>query len=90
MDDVFVPYYTERNGYRMPDYHRLDVGLTWYFKERKKYNHNLNFSIYNTYARENAYSITFETDPDDKTKTQAIQTTLFKLVPSITYNFTLK
>ena len=90
VDDVFVPYYTERNGYRMPDYHRLDVGLTWYFKERKKYNHNLNFSIYNTYARENAYSITFETDPDDKTKTQAIQTTLFKLVPSITYNFTLK
>ena len=90
VDDVFVPYYTERNGYRMPDYHRLDVGLTWYFKERKRYNHNLNLSVYNAYARENAYSITFETDPDDKTKTQAIQTTLFKLVPSITYNFTLK
>lgn len=90
VDDVFVPYYTERNGYRMPDYHRLDIGLTWYFKERKRYNHSLNFSVYNAYARENAYSITFETDPDDNTKTQAVQTTLFKLVPSITYNFTLK
>ena len=32
-----VPYYTERNGYRMPDYHRMDVGLTWYMKDKKKF-----------------------------------------------------
>ena len=85
-----VPYYTERNGYRMPDYHRMDVGLTWYMKDKKKFEHNLNFSIYNVYARENAYTITFEQDPDDASKTVAIQTTLFKLIPSITYNFNLK
>lgn len=86
----YVPYYTERNGYRMPDYHRMDVGLTWYMKDRKKFEHNLNFSIYNVYARENAYTITFEEDPDDPSKTVAVQTTLFKLIPSITYNFNLK
>ncbi len=85
-----VPYYTERNGYRMPDYHRMDVGVTWYMKDKKKFEHNLNFSIYNVYARENAYTITFEEDPDDASKTVAIQTTLFKLIPSITYNFNLK
>ena len=85
-----VPYYTERNGYRMPDYHRMDIGLTWYMKDKKKFEHNLNFSIYNVYARENAYTITFEQDPDDASKTVAIQTTLFKLIPSITYNFNLK
>jgi hypothetical protein len=33
VDGNIVPYYTERNGYRMPDYHRLDIGLTW---QRKK------------------------------------------------------
>lgn len=87
---VTVPYYTERNGYRMPDYHRLDLGLTWYFKDREKFEHNMNFSIYNAYNRENAYTITFQQDPDDPTKTQAVQTTLFKIIPAITYNFNLK
>jgi hypothetical protein len=85
-----VPFYTERNGYRMPDYHRMDVGFTWYMKERKKFEHNLNVSIYNVYARENAYTITFEENPDNPAETQAVQTTLFKLIPSITYNFNLK
>ena len=89
IDGTIIPYYTERNGYRMPDYHRLDVGFTWYMKERKHFTHNLNVSVYNTYARENAYTITFETDPDTG-ETRAIQTTLFKIVPSLTYNFTIK
>lgn len=38
-----IPYYTERNGYRMPDYHRLDLGVTLYNKERKKFRSNWNF-----------------------------------------------
>ncbi len=85
-----VPYYTERNGYRMPDYHRLDFGFTWYMKERKHFDHNLNISVYNAYARENAYTITFQPNPDDPSETQAVQTTLFKIIPSITYNFNIK
>ncbi|HIP33074.1 MAG TPA: TonB-dependent receptor [Crocinitomicaceae bacterium] len=90
INGTFIPYYTERNGYRMPNYHRMDLGLTWYMKDRKKFEHNLNISIYNLYARENAYTITFEEDPDNPNNTQAVQTTLFKLIPSITYNFKLK
>ncbi len=90
IDGTVIPYYTERNGYRMPDYHRLDLGLTVYFKERPKFEHNLNISIYNAYARENAYTITFEEDEQQPGKTKAIQTTLFRIVPSITYNFNIK
>jgi hypothetical protein len=82
-----VFYYTERNGYRMPAYHRLDVAATMKLKERKRFSSELSFSIYNAYARENAYTITFEQDPNDASKTQAVQTSLFKLVPSISYNF---
>lgn len=85
-----IPYYTERNGYRMPDYHRLDLGLTWYMKDRKHFEHNLNVSVYNAYARENAYTITFQDNPDNPAETQAVQTSLFKIVPSLTYNFTIK
>lgn len=90
VNGTIVPYYTERNGYRMPNYHRLDLGMTVYFKERPKFEHNLNISIYNTYARENAYTITFEEDTENPGKTKAIQTTLFKIVPAITYNFNIK
>lgn len=90
INGAIVPYYTERNGYRMPDYHRLDLGLTLYFKERPKFDHNLNISVYNAYARENAYTISFEEDENNPGKTKAIQTTLFRIVPSITYNFNIK
>ena len=90
LNGTVIPYYTERNGYRMPDYHRLDLGATFYFKEREKFEHNLNVSIYNAYNRENAYTITFQEAELDPTQTEAVQTTLFKIIPSITYNFKFK
>ncbi|MDR3712417.1 MAG: TonB-dependent receptor [Puia sp.] len=79
--------YTERNAYRMPSYNRLDVGATLQGKKTKKFDSNWNFSIYNLYGRENPYSISFQQDPGDASKTQAIQYALFRWVPSVTYNF---
>ncbi|HTX18501.1 MAG TPA: TonB-dependent receptor [Bacteroidota bacterium] len=78
-----VPYYTERNGYRMPAYHRLDLSATWTLGPHS----NINFSIYNAYDRWNAYSIYFQRDPVNPNLTQAVQTTFFPLIPSATYNF---
>ena len=86
VNGVVTNYYTERNGYRMPPYHRLDIGITWQNVKRANFESSFNFSCYNVYGRENAYSITFQQDPKDLTKTQALQTTLFRWVPSITYN----
>jgi len=82
--------YTERNAARMPNYHRLDLGLTWIRKNTEKFESSWNFSIYNAYARENAYQITFRQNADDPNKTEAVQTTLFRLIPAITYNFKFK
>ncbi|MBX9850611.1 MAG: TonB-dependent receptor, partial [Cytophagaceae bacterium] len=82
-----VNYYTERNGYRMPAYHRMDLGANWQVKKTEKFESSWTFSIYNVYARANAYTITFRPSKDDPTRTEAVQTTLFKLVPSFTYNF---
>ena len=79
--------YTERNGYRMPAYNRLDAGFTLQGKKTKKFDSNWNFSVYNLYGRENPYSISFQQDPGDPSKTQAVQWSLFRWVPSITYNF---
>lgn len=82
-----VYYYTERNGYRMPNYHRLDLGATWTLKQKKKWSSELIFSLYNAYGRENAYTINFRTSEDDPEKTEAVQYALFKFIPSISYNF---
>lgn len=91
--NMIVPIYSERNGVRLPDYHRMDLGLTYYFKklkpngEPRRYQSNLNLSIYNVYNRHNAYSIVFNQKENEWYTTEAIKTYLFKFFPSITYNF---
>ena len=87
IDDQTVYYFTERNGYRMPAYHRLDLGATWLLKQKKRFSSELTISLYNAYGRENAYTIMFRDNKDDPNKTEAVQTALFKYIPSVTYNF---
>jgi len=82
-----VSYYTSHNGYRMPSYHRLDIGATWQRKKTQKFESSWTFSVYNAYDRWNAYSLTFKQDPNDNSRTQTVQTTLFGIIPSISYNF---
>ena len=82
-----VFYYPERNSNRMPDYHRLDFSATREGKPGKKLQSSWSFGLYNLYNRKNAYSIDFRDDPDDNSKTQALRTTLFGIIPSITWNF---
>ena len=80
-------YYTERNGYRMPNYHRLDIGATRTLTKSKTRESSLNFSVYNAYGQKNPFSIDFEQDEKNPAKTNAVMTYLFTYIPSITYNF---
>src|SRR5690606_37443086 len=52
-------YYAEKNGYRTPAYHRLDLSATLEGKLLKKYQSSWSFGIYNLYNRKNAFSIDF-------------------------------
>jgi hypothetical protein len=79
--------YSARNAERFPAYHRLDFGATYMRKKTAKRESSWSFSIYNAYGKQNAYTIDFQEDPKDKTKTQALRTALFRWVPAITYNF---
>ncbi len=79
--------YTERNSYRMPAYHRLDLSATVYRVKTAQKESSWNFSLYNAYGRQNAYSIDFREVENDPTRTEAVQTALFRWVPSVTYNF---
>ncbi len=82
------PYFTERNGGRMPNYHRMDISVTLYNKPGKKFRSNWNFSVYNIYAHSNPYFIYFEKEYGNNSyKLKAKQVTIFKWIPSITYNF---
>ena len=87
VDDRVVPYYTERNGERIPDYHRLDLGVTLKGKPGKKVDSSWNFSLYNAYGRENAFSIEFRENENNPQQTEAVKVSLFRWVPSVTYNF---
>lgn len=80
-------YYTEKNGYRTPAYHRLDVSATLEGKPGRRVQSSWSFGIYNLYNRPNAFSIDFKDDPDDASRTQVVRTTLFGIIPSVTWNF---
>jgi hypothetical protein len=85
-----IYYYSARNSNRIPDYHRLDISMTYDFKknDRKKVKQSLNFAIYNVYARRNAYSVTFRQNKDNPTVSEATRMSIIgSLIPSVTYNF---
>ncbi|MFT3737641.1 MAG: TonB-dependent receptor [Breznakibacter sp.] len=84
-----VPIYSKRNAERMPDYHRLDLGCTIAGKEKpgRRWQGEWVISLYNAYARHNAWSISFVADEDDPYMTKAQKTYLFSMIPSVTYNF---
>jgi len=87
IDGRTVYYFTDRNSYRMPDYHRLDLGATCKLKQTPKFSSELVFSLYNAYGRENAFTINFRDSKENPGQTEAVQVALFKFIPSITYNF---
>ncbi len=84
-----LPVYSNRNDYRMPNYHRLDLSYTLKGKERPNqiWNWDLNFSLYNAYGRHNPWMINFYPDKVDTSKTYAEMTYLFGVIPSVTFNF---
>jgi hypothetical protein len=82
--DNWIYYYAERNGYRAPDYHHLDVSASW-AKRGKKVTREWVFGIYNLYNRYNPFLINFE-DSENGARTRAVQYTLFGIVPSVSFN----
>ena len=80
-------YYAERNGYRAPAYHRLDLSAT-YSRQVGRTTQQWAFGLYNAYNRYNPYVITFENDDTKPSGTKTVQTSLFGIIPSV--SFTIK
>ncbi len=93
IDNTIITEWGERNSWRMPAYHRLDLSATWYFIEKKRWKGNLNFSVYNVYNRMNPYFINFEQEVDLEVgtlKTTPKQVSIFPILPSVTLNIKFK
>ena len=86
--DVFVPSYGLRNRNRLPVYHHLDISATLTPSKNKDRNWKGEwvFSIYNLYNRQNAASIAFRQNTDTAIN-EAVKTSIFGIVPAVTYNF---
>lgn len=89
---TLITEYSDRNAYRMPPYHRLDISVNWQFLKRRKYESGINFSIYNLYNRKNPFYIYFDPSmtTDQQIATKAYKVSLFPMIPSITWNFKIK
>jgi hypothetical protein len=88
IDGAIVPIYSDRNEYRMRDYHRLDLSATLFQKPNdKRFNWNLVFSVYNAYNRHNTWAINFVQDAGNPYNTYAEHTYLFGIIPAVTFNF---
>jgi hypothetical protein len=87
LNNMVIYQYGARNADRMPATHRLDISATYERPSRKRWQGSWSFGLYNVYGRRNPFAITFKENKDNPQKIDAVQTSLFQWVPSITYNF---
>ena len=85
---LVVPNFGPRNMQRLPAYHRLDISATLTPTKNKgrTFKGEWVFSIYNLYNRKNAASINFRKNEDTGIN-EAVRTSIFGIIPSVTYNF---
>ncbi len=96
------PYYSEeywiesikhienRNNYRMPSYHRLDLAVNFH-KEKKRVTRTWSIGAYNAYCRQNPFFLYIRPDQDSfsagETSQHLYQVSLFPLIFSVSYGF---
>ncbi len=88
VDGVPVLNYSDRNKYRIPDYHRLDIAfiIEGNHKKKKVWDGTWTVSFYNIYFRKNAYSVFYQ--PDGSNNLQPYKLAIIgTAVPSVAYSF---
>jgi hypothetical protein len=90
-----IVIFSDRNKYRMPPYHRLDISLTLEENLRKKHmwKGSWTFSVYNLYGRDNTYSVFYRKSPQSPYGSLESRYDIYRMsiigipIPSVTYNF---
>lgn len=83
---VSVMYYGDRNSFRMPAYHRADIGLNFHKKFSQIIERTWNISFYNLYSRRNPFFLYIDYFNDgDPDKGVYKLVSLFPIIPSVSY-----
>lgn len=82
VDGFVVAEYGDRNSSRLPLYHRLDLSLTRQFRRGE-----LQFGVVNAYNRFNAQSLRVQQRTDNPLVADAVQTSIFGIIPNLSYVF---
>ncbi len=87
-DETPISNFSERNKYRIPDYHRMDLAfiIEGNHKRKKFWDGTWALSLYNVYARKNAYSIFFKSDNSGTLRPYKLSV-IGTVIPSISYTF---
>lgn len=86
-------FYSDRNKYRLPDYHRLDISLTLdeNLRRNRRGKGSWTLSVMNVYGRKNPFSVFYKKEPQGLNEMRSFK--LYQLyiigraLPTITYNF---
>jgi len=83
-----VTNFSDRNDFRLPDYHRLDLSYTFTMNRLKsaRWQSEINISVYNIYSRRNAFSIFYDQSFDSQLNALKLSV-IGTAIPSISYNF---
>ena len=73
--------FEERNSYRMPANHRLDIGIS-FSKQKKRGTRMWSLGVYNVYNRKNAFYLEY-----DSVNQQMIAVSIFPILPYVSYKF---
>jgi len=81
--------FSERNEYRIPDFHRLDVSITFDSGHRKnlKWENSWTLTVFNVYGRNNPFSVFFGREGMNSSLRPLQLSVLGSAFPSLTYNF---
>lgn len=82
-------YYSSRNGYKLPSYHRMDISANLKSKENtnRRWQGEWSFGIYNLYNRKNVFSLFVKQNPYYLAQSKAYKMYLYGASPYISYNF---
>ncbi len=94
VDGVLTQQFSRINQYRLPAYHRLDLAAIYTPQPKKvrKLKTEWVFSVYNAYSRQNPYFIYYDQTGNPlqgNLEVEALQVSLFPIIPSVTLNFKL-
>lgn len=88
-NNVIVPHFSSRNAYRIPDYYRLDMSLTFKGKKlvNRRYRGDFTISVYNFLARRNAFSVYYQQTQEKFIPSATKFSVLGTFIPAISYTF---